>query len=203
MKNMRSTARKLDILFHILQVLVTIATVCTLVGMVIIAAFFLFRLTPDQVGTGYSTLQLGFLELELSSAATPNPSRILSISAVNLAMGFVTCLIYRVFIKSIRQIIMPMKEGLPFQGIVSENLKKLAVYTVILGIVSNIMDCVNLALTLHCYDLTRILINKSISHVTVMHEFDLSFLALGAVLLLLSYVFRYGEELQQLSDETL
>ena len=34
-------------------------------------------------------------------------------------------------------------------------------------------------------------------------EFDLTFLVLWAVLTLTSYVFRYGEELQQLSDETL
>ena len=36
-----------------------------------------------------------------------------------------------------------------------------------------------------------------------MFSVDLTFLVYWAILLLLSYVFRYGEELQQLSDETL
>jgi hypothetical protein len=32
---------------------------------------------------------------------------------------------------------------------------------------------------------------------------DISFLICSGILLLLSYIFRYGSELQQLSDETL
>jgi len=36
-----------------------------------------------------------------------------------------------------------------------------------------------------------------------MFKIDLSFLIYWAILMLLSYVFRYGEQLQQLSDETL
>jgi len=39
--------------------------------------------------------------------------------------------------------------------------------------------------------------------VTGMFKIDLSFLIYWAILMLLSYVFRYGEQLQQLSDETL
>ena len=53
------------------------------------------------------------------------------------------------------------------------------------------------------YDLHLLLLSEKISHVEFMFVFDLSFLVVYGVLLLLSYIFRYGEELQQLSDETL
>ena len=53
------------------------------------------------------------------------------------------------------------------------------------------------------YDLGTVFLNEHI--VSCMPEFnlDMSFAAVFAVLYLLSYVFRYGEELQKQSDETL
>ena len=53
------------------------------------------------------------------------------------------------------------------------------------------------------YDLPGLLVSEKITHVGGMFQVDLTFLIYWAILLLLSYVFRYGEQLQQLSDETL
>ena len=53
------------------------------------------------------------------------------------------------------------------------------------------------------YDLPGLLISDKITHISGMFNVDLTFVVYWAILLLLSYVFRYGEELQQLSDETL
>jgi len=203
MEKMKLTAKRLDIFFHVLQVAVTVAAVASLAGICAVGAFFLFQLKPEQVATGYHSLDLGFLELELAASAVPEPGKILTIAAANMALGFIACTLYWVFVKCIRQILNPMKEGQPFQGIIAPSLKKLALYTLILGIVSNCMDCINLLLVLHCYDLTHILVSGSVTHVNVIQEFDLAFVAISGMLLLLSYVFRYGEELQQLSDETL
>ena len=58
-------------------------------------------------------------------------------------------------------------------------------------------------MTVFVYDLPGLLISHKITHVGGMFQVDLTFLIYWAILLLLSYVFRYGEELQQLSDETL
>ena len=48
-----------------------------------------------------------------------------------------------------------------------------------------------------------LLLSEKITHVGGMFKIDLTFLIFWAILTLLSYVFRYGEDLQQLSDETL
>ena len=58
-------------------------------------------------------------------------------------------------------------------------------------------------MTVFVYDLPSLLISEKIVHVDGMFRVDLTFLVYWAILLLLSYVFRYGEQLQQLSDETL
>jgi hypothetical protein len=96
-----------------------------------------------------------------------------------------------------------MTEEKPFDTIVSTNLKKLARLSINLGILYNIILLSEQIITVFVYDLPGLLISEKISHVGGMFQVDLTFVVYWAVLLLLSYIFRYGEELQQLSDETL
>ena len=96
-----------------------------------------------------------------------------------------------------------MKEEKPFDAVVSTNLKKLAKLSITLGILYNIIILAEQVMTVFVYDLPQLLINEKIVHVDGMFQVDLTFLIYWAILLLLSYVFRYGEQLQQLSDETL
>ena len=53
------------------------------------------------------------------------------------------------------------------------------------------------------YDLETVFLNEQIISCTPEINLDMSFAVVFAVLYLLSYVFRYGEELQKQSDETL
>ena len=103
----------------------------------------------------------------------------------------------------IREILHPMTEGKPFDAVISTNLKKLARLSINLGILINIIRISEQVMTVFVYDLPELLISEKITHVGGMFQLDLTFLIYWAILLLLSYVFRYGEELQQLSDETL
>lgn len=203
MDKMQSTARKLDIFFHIFQVALNIAAVAAAVGIAIVAAFFIFDLKPEQVATGYNVLDFGAFELELAAKYVPDESRILLMKAADMAMGLVCAVISWFGVKCIRSILSPMREGLPFSGLVAPGLKKLAVLSLVLGIIVNITKAINIFLTMKCYGLPDLLISDAVTKVTVNFELDLSFIAVAAVLLLLSYIFRYGEELQQLSDETL
>ena len=103
----------------------------------------------------------------------------------------------------IREILKPMIEEKPFDSIVSTNLKKLAKLSVVLGILVNIIILSEQIMTVFVYGLPGLLISEKIIHVTGMFKIDLTFIVYWAILMLLSYVFRYGESLQQLSDETL
>ena len=66
MNKLTSTARKLDIFFRILKVMVSIGMVTCCVGLVLIGAYFLFDLAPEMIGSGYNTVEIGSLELALA-----------------------------------------------------------------------------------------------------------------------------------------
>jgi len=65
------------------------------------------------------------------------------------------------------------------------------------------VQIVSTAMMVVGFDLENLLINDKITHITINATLDATFLLTGALLLLLSYIFQYGQQLQQLSDETL
>lgn len=203
MEKIKKNARRLDILFRIMQVACTIAAVSALVGLALIGACFLFKLEPEQIGRGYNSLDIGFLEMELAQGFAPDPHNVLKIVAAELAAGFAAALLGRMAMKQIRSLLAPMKEGSPFHEGAAFSLKRLALLSLITGIVLNTSALVNCLLTNHYYHLQELLAGERILQVKIEYDLDLSFLVVSGILLLLSYIFRHGQALQQLSDETL
>ena len=203
MNNLSNTARKLDKVFEIAHIVFGALAIACIVGVALIAAAYILKLDPATIGTGYENFDIGFLELTVAERYTPDKWLVLLQAAITL---LVSCrLMYegRRGVGYIREILLPMKEGKPFDAIVSTNLKKLAKLSIVIGILYNIIILSEQILTVFVYDLPGLLISEKISHVGGMFQVDLAFIVYWAILLLLSYVFRYGEELQQLSDETL
>ena len=203
MNNLTNTAKKLDKVFEIAHIVFGALAIASIVGVALIAVAYIFKLDPSFIGTGYTSFEIGFLELEVAEAYAPNKWLVLAQLAITLAVA--TRLFYdgRKGVGYIREILQPMKEGKPFASIVSTNLKKLAKLSIVLGILFNIIVLAEQIVVVFLYDLPGLLISEKITHVGGMFDIDLSFLIYWAILMLLSYVFRYGEELQQLSDETL
>lgn len=203
MKDLKKTATILDKILHILHIAIAIAAVCCLVGLGIIALGVIFDLPPHIIGTGFQNADLGNMTISVAEDQMPAFSVILGKAAVEISLTFLCLLIARKMISCIRQILAPMKVGEPFHTGVSTNLKTLAIHTCIIGVAVNVQDILSNTLTVIAYDLANVMVNDQITHITITNVFDLSFLFIAGILLLLSYVFRYGEELQQLSDETL
>lgn len=203
MNNLTNTARKLDKVFEIAHIVFGALAIASIVGVALIAVAYIFKLDPSFIGTGYESFDIGFLELEIAPAVAPDKWLILAQAAITL---LVACRLFydgRRGIGYIREILKPMIEEKPFDSVVSTNLQKLAKLSIVLGILVNIIILAEQIMTVFVYDLPGLLISEKITHVTGMFEIDLSFLIYWAILMLLSYVFRYGESLQQLSDETL
>lgn len=203
MEKMQLTAKKLDTFFRILQIFISIALVASLVGLAIIGAYFLFDLSSAIIGTGYGSVEIGFLELEIAESYPLSRDVIILGAAGELALGFLCLLTGRVCIQCVRNILAPMAAGTPFSSEVSKNLGALARQSLSLGIKLNLMELLGNILAVQAYDLTGLLLSENITHVTANYTFDLGFVVVAAVFWLLSFVFRYGEQLQQLSDETL
>ena len=203
MNNLTNTARKLDKVFEIAHIVFGALSIACIVGVALIAVARLLNLDPAFIGTGYEKFDIGFLELEVSPAFAPDRWLVLAQAAFTL---LVSCRLFydgRRGVGYIREILKPMIEEKPFDTVVSTNLKKLAKLSIVIGILVNIIILAEQIITVFVFDLPGLLISEKITHVTGMFKVDLSFLIYWAILMLLSYVFRHGEELQQLSDETL
>ena len=203
MNNLSNTAKKLDKGFEIAHIVFGALAIASIVGVALIAVAYFLKFDPAFIGTNYEQFDIGFLELEVAPAFAPNRWLILAQAAFTL---LVSCRLFydaRRGVGYVREILQPMTESKPFASIVSVNLKKLAKLSITLGILVNVIILAEQIMTVFVYDLPGLLISEKISHVTGMFKIDLTFLIYWAILSLLSYVFRYGEELQQLSDETL
>ena len=203
MNNLSNTARKLDRVFEIAHIVLGALAIACAVGVALIFAAHLFQLDPDQIGFGYENFEIGFLELTVADAFAPDWWLVLVQTSLTLIAAGRLMLAGREGIGYIREILNPMKEEKPFDSIVSTNLKKLAKLSIELGILYNILLLIEQIMTVFVYDIPGLLVSEKITHVAAMFKIDLTFLVYWAILMLLSYVFRYGEELQQLSDETL
>ena len=202
MEKMKSIAGELDVFFRVLQALCLAAAIAAGVGLLLIAACFLFDLDPDLIGRGYHELDVGFLELCLSEGFYPDQKKVLLIAAAGMFMGCAVALVLRACIGLIRKLLSPMMAGTPFSN-THIYLRGLARYALILGILTNLSEGINLLIVNNVYNLSELFMSEKFTSVAIHYETDFSFIAVWAVLLLLSYVFRYGQELQNLSDETL
>ena len=203
MNNLTNTARKLDKVFEIAHIVFGALAIASIVGVALIAIAYVLKLDPTMIGTGYENFDVGFLELTVAEAYAPNKWLVLLHAAIILAVTCRLCYDARRGVGYIREILQPMKEEKPFASIVSTNLKKLARLSINLGILGNIIILADQIISVFVYDLPALLASEKITHVGGMFKVDLSFLVCWALLMLLSYVFQYGESLQQLSDETL
>ena len=203
MNNLSNTARKLDKVLEIAHIVFGALAIACIVGVALIAVAYVLKLDPAMIGTGYENFDIGFLELTIAESFAPDKWMILLQAAITLAVSCRLMYDARRGVGYIREILNPMKEEKPFDSVVSTNLKKLAKLSIHLGILGNIIILSEQILTVFVYDLPSLLISEKITHVGGMFQVDLTFLIYWAILLLLSYVFRYGEELQQLSDETI
>ena len=203
MKDLMKTASILDKVLNILAIAIKIVAVALMVGLCILAAGFLFDLSPQMVGTCYNHADLGFFNFTVEEGFLPDHRIIWCEVAMELILSLICMVPAHFSVKAIRDILSPMKNGEPFHNTVSTNLAKLARYTCSLGIGLNLQEIISNIFLTKAYDLPTLLLSEKISQVEFMFTFDFGFLVVYAVLLLLSYIFRYGEELQQLSDETL
>lgn len=198
MEKMKKTAKVLDVCFRICTCICYVAGFFLLVA---ICAILLEPLTGNHDVTLQESLELGNVTFELAPRAYQEGGMGYMLSIMLLGVGAVVFMV--IMTKLIRKILKPMVEGLPFHESIGTNLKKLGWLEIIAGVLMNGMTAVEYWMTARNFDLTELFVGDKITAVTVNYMFDFSFLMPAAVFFLASYIFRYGAQLQQLSDETL
>ncbi|MBR0130786.1 MAG: hypothetical protein IJM08_05750 [Firmicutes bacterium] len=197
MEQMKKTARGLDIFFKISQIMCTVI-MSVLVVLNILGLVLGYDKLIDQKSLNISTSINGFIinPEDLVFEVMEVRRAVLLMSAVGLLTVFTVWFGIRI----VRQILAPMKEGRPFDSSVSLNIRKMAWFTLGTGIIINIFEAF-----IKTYVAQAMISAYAEGPVTmgVSHQINMDFIVFAFILFLFSYIFRYGEELQKLSDETL
>lgn len=201
-QKMAKTARTLERVFKVLQ--------CVAAALIAVAAVFLgifaVMYLKDPGGFAalrYSKVSVGPISFELSPEAAPVGRDFLLFVLTEGAGGVIYASLGIWVLGIFRRILRPMAEGAPFDPTVSRELRHLAFISLAVGVVENIFSNLEALNAIAIFDLGGLLQGSVVRSVTVGFRLDVTFVVIFFGLLLLSYIFRYGEELQKLSDETL
>lgn len=190
------TAKLLDIAANIGEKLMWLLILLLIV--ICAAAMFM----PEAFASSITSFSVGDISLSVEDIeGSADVIRKYMISQLGTALIdiILTCIGIRV----VRKILKPMKEGRPFETRVSDSLRTLARIVLFGSIAIFVLKTLSNILILQSVDFSQFFNQDVVSGMTVKVNFDLSNLLFAGVLYLLSYVFRYGEELQRESDETL
>ena len=160
-------------------------------------------LSSEATGSAFvSGIALGNLEFYSSTGGiSVDTGALRNMQFVSLIVYFVQVPLTAYGIQLLRKVLRPIIDNRPFTG-TSSLLKKLGWVSLIVAAVQNLSDWFLLYIMEHQYHFADFFLGSIITDVTFHFEPDLTFLVVAIVVFILSGVFCYGEELQQLSDET-
>lgn len=177
-----------------------------LAGVIVPAIFIpLTAIFGEKVIASSSRLDLGAVDLNLAGdtlAYMDLPHIKVSI-IVMLLGGIVGAAAIWYCLRVLRQILSPMKDGTPFASGIAAQVRKLGWTVLIGGVVAEIGRAVAHLFEIRAYHLEQLLDPNAVSSISYNYSVSLWFVVTALILFFLSYVFRYGEELQREADETL
>ena len=200
MEKLMKTSKTVDTILKVVYTLLKVAVVIILVSAVICVVAHFFGVSPE---TELSGVTVGGVELVFKEPLPVNSSYALLELGIMLFVAFIAVVICGYMVTILRKVLAPMTVGQPFDGTVSSNIKKLGIAVIVNSVVLNIVQIISSNMAFFMYDLSEVILSENISEIMIHNEFSLSGILLGVLVILLSYVFRYGEELQQQADETL
>lgn len=170
--------------------------VCICVG--ICVAFFGEKMVADA-----SSISIGAARIKISEAYCPTFGELKGIIYLGLMIGIVGGMTMWYCLGVARTVLAPMKEGRPFEAGTADKIRKLGFVVIGSGVILQFCRYFAAITEVKAYDLQSFFRPEVVQGVEFSYEFDINFLYIAAVLFLMAHIFRYGEGLQQESDETL
>jgi hypothetical protein len=193
---MVKTAKVIDKVLRVLRGI-------SLAGCIVCAVFMVLVPILRESIVMVEYINLGNISLAIADGSIINWNTLILSLEIELVAGLIGCAFVWYALTLLLRVTAPMKEGRPFEAGISNQIKKLALVTLVGGAITETATVVASRMAMTAYDIAALLNPSVASEYSYNGTFDLSFLVGAAILLLLSYVFRYGEELQRESDETL
>ena len=199
MNKMSTAAKILDrIIAVIFWITLAVSAICVIaIGILAILSFSI----PGRSAWPLTTLTFGSLELTLHPDAVPGNYGIYLLATILLMLLHVP--VFCIMLRTLRDTLKPFIACQPFHDTISLNLRKLAMLVVVQMVLGILGEAVLTGLIVSLFDPASLLRNDMVLNVSVNATADLTPLLFAGALYLLSKVFLYGQELQQLADETL
>ena len=169
---------------------------------VVLAAVMVF-VGLEDFAVSSTSVEIGDLTVYLTEEYAGKFEMSSSKLLVLLATALVTIAVVWYGLKIAKDILRPMREGNPFTVSVSKKIRSLARLELIGGILTIALQSISSYQMASDLDVLALFREGVVDHIRITSSFDVNFIFIAFILYLLSYVFKYGEELQQLSDETL
>lgn len=202
MEKLMKTSKTVDNFLKIIFWLMLVA------GMLLIVGVGIFRVAklvekPDAEYAVITSIGVGNVELKFEEEQVIElkyvTAEMIIVSVTVLLSIAIVCYIVSI----LRKILAPMIIGQPFAGTVSKDLKKLGIVVIVGGIGMDVLHAVLETAVFYMHDVVQLFLSDVVSGIKVQNTIDLTGVLVGVLVLMLSHVFRYGEELQQQADETL
>ena len=193
------TSKVIDRILKILQGFLVAGVIVSAVFIPLVAIF------GEKMVVNEPSLTVGEVTLRLAGDA----EQFLNLSGLRVSLiivllsTLIACVAAWLCLRKAREILVPMKEGRPFETGTAERIRELALLVLIGGGIAEVGSAVGRVFAIKAYDIPALINHPAIEDVTFNITIRLWFVVVALVLFFLSFVFRYGEQLQRESDETL
>ena len=195
--------RSKDLLKKMCSVLKVVRQVCLISFALLIGLSLFYAFNKDVYNTLFGSIRIDYLKLIFNDDAALHKDKMsMWLPLILLITAIFIFIIYK-SIQTIESICTITMDHTPFDVRVANHIKNLAKYTLAGGIVFNILEVCRVMYFKQIINFDLLFNPKYVTQIKFDIRIELSFLIFAALIYLLSYIFRYGQELQQLSDETL
>ena len=176
---------------------------CLIFVVLLIGLSLFYAFNKDVYNTLFGSIRIDYLQLIFNDDLALNKDKMsMWLPLIFLITAIFVFIIYKA-VQTIESICTIAMDHTPFDVRVSNHIKNLAKYILAGGIVFNILEVCRIMQFKQTINFDLLFNTKYVTQINFDIRLHLSFLVFAALIYLLSYIFRYGQELQQLSDETL
>lgn len=200
MKKLKNSARSLNTTLNILFFILLAYGTFT-VGYHTLALRKL--LTDPDALSGKMGLTVGWLTLNANHGFGITLDTAVKMKLIQLVSAGAYTVIGCCAIRILKHILLPIEVGQPFRSGISEDIIRLSKHAVYLGMTDNLYMLAAVILIENYYELPTLLMHDPITTVAIDWDLKPVWFIVAGVLSCLAMVFRHGEQLQQLADETL
>lgn len=192
-----------DLLRKMCFILEIVRGTCLISVALLIGLSLFYAFNKDVYNMPFGSIRIDYLQLTFNDDSALSKDKMsIWLPLIFLITAIFVFIIYKA-VQTIESICTITMNHTPFDVRVSNHMKNLAKYILVGGIVFNILEVCRIMQFKQTINFDLLFNTKYVTQINFDIRLHLSFLVFAALIYLLSYIFRYGQELQQLSDETL